>query len=57
MYEKFASTKVRFEIPWKKFSNLGIFYVDDESLVDVKLPQVICYVFWYKKSIGHVVLK
>jgi hypothetical protein len=39
MYEKIASTKVRFEIPWKKFSNLGIFYVDDESLVDVKLPQ------------------
>jgi hypothetical protein len=39
------SKKVRFEIPWQKFSNLGIFCVDDESLIDVKLPQVICYFF------------
>jgi hypothetical protein len=29
----------------QKFSNLGIFCVNDESLVDVKLPQVICYCF------------
>jgi hypothetical protein len=41
----------------QKFSNLGLFCVNDESLVDVKLPQVICYIFCYNKLIGHVVLK
>jgi hypothetical protein len=41
----------------QKFSNLGIFCVNDESLVDVKLPQVICYIFCYNKLIGCVVLK
>jgi hypothetical protein len=36
---------------------LGLFCVNDESLIDVKLPQVIWYIFCYNKLTSHVVLK
>jgi hypothetical protein len=34
----------------------AIFHVNDESLIDVKVPQVIFCIACYNISIGHVIL-
>jgi hypothetical protein len=34
-----------------------IFYVNDESQVDVKVPQVMCCMCYYNKLMGHTMLE
>ncbi len=45
------------ETSWQKFSNLGIFYVNDELVVDVKVPQVMHYMLCYDRLVNHVILE
>jgi hypothetical protein len=45
------------ETPWNNSPTWGIICVNDESLVDVKMPQVMRCVLCYSRPICHVVLK
>jgi hypothetical protein len=37
--------------------HFSIFFVNDESLVDVKVPQVMRRMFYYGKLMGHTILE
>ncbi len=41
----------------RNFLALALLCANDESLVDVKVPQVMCCIFCYNKLLGHVILE
>ncbi len=41
----------------RNFPTLAFLCVNDESLVDVKVPQVFCCIFSYNRLLGHVILE
>jgi hypothetical protein len=44
--------------PWKKFSYSGFFFcINDESKVDVEIPQIMHYMLCYEKLISFAILK
>jgi hypothetical protein len=41
----------------KIFPTWAFLCVNDESLINVKVPQVMCCIMCYNRPIGHVILK
>jgi hypothetical protein len=41
----------------RNFLALAFLCANDESLVDVKVPQVMCCIFCYNRLLGHVILE
>jgi hypothetical protein len=48
---------VKVETAWNNSPTWAFFCVNDESLVDLKVPQVMCCMLCYSKPIRHVILK
>ncbi len=54
---KLHEQRLKWKPHGRNFPILAFFFVNNESLVDLKVPHVMCYILGYSRLIGHVVLK